>query len=233
MRAVDLGIEGISLSVDNDTFWVESAIPLQVLSSSVIGSGLEETRHILSVRVPADPSVRDFALRRPRAYIKEKAQALGIRDPVVGLLTALDHERLQVASYAEGEIKVAALATVRLDHLSAPGRHNVVYTGDSEAGTINQVVLVDARLSPWATVRAITLATEAKALALFEAGIKTEAGSIATGTSMDTLVVASTGRGPFFRYAGTSTLVGHLIGRAVYDTVAAGVRLARATPVTS
>jgi len=104
-----------------------------------------------------------------------------------------------------------------------------VYTGESEQGTINMVVLVDARLSPWAVVRAATLATEAKALALFETGIKTEGGSIATGSSMDTIVVASTGRGPFSGYAGPSTLVGHLIGRAVYDAVTAGIRLERET----
>jgi len=60
---------------------------------------------------------------------------------------------------------------------------------------------------------------------LFEAEVKTEGGSPATGTSMDTIVVASTGRGPFSRYAGTSTLVGHLIGQAVYDSIARGIRL--------
>ncbi len=120
---------------------------------------------------------------------------------------------------------MAALATVGLAYLSAPGRHQVVYTGEAEVGTINQVILVDARLAPPAAVRAATLATEAKTLALFEAGVKTEAGSPATGTSMDTMVVASTGRGPFSRYAGTATLVGHLIGLAVYDAVAGGVRL--------
>ena len=87
------------------------------------------------------------------------------------------------------------------------------------------MILVNARLAPTAAVRAATLATEAKTLALFEAGVKTEGGSPATGTSMDTMVVASTGRGPFSRYAGTSTLVGHLIGLAVYEAVAAGVRL--------
>ena len=36
--------------------------------------------------------------------------ALGISDAVVGLITGLDHDRIQVATYAEGESKVAALA---------------------------------------------------------------------------------------------------------------------------
>ena len=233
MRQVDFDIAGVSLTMDNDTFWVVSESPLQVLSSSVIGGDMKETHHIMSVRVPDDASQREFALKRPRAYLRQRAQALGNQEPVVGLITTMDHERLQVSIHAEGEIKVAALATVGLTHLSAPGRHNVIYTGEVQPGTINLVVLSDARLSPEAQVRAATLATEAKTLALFEAGVKTEGGSIATGTSMDTIIVASTGRGPFFRYSGTSTLLGHLIGQAVYDVVAAGVRVDQASQVTS
>ena len=225
MRPVDIGIAGVSLTVDSDTFWIVSESPLHVLSSSVIGGDMRETHHIMSARVPDDPDQREFALKRPRAFLRERAQALGNQEPVVGLITMLDHDRLQVATHAEGEIKVTALATVGLNHASAPGRHNVVYTGEAQPGTINLVVLADARLAPAAEVRAATLATEAKTLALFEAGIKTADGSIATGTSMDTIIVASTGRVPFFRYSGTSTLLGDLIGRAVHDVVAAGIKL--------
>ena len=224
MQQVDIGVAGVSLTMDNDTFWVVSESPLQVLSSTVIGGDMRETRHIMSVRVPDDPTQRKFALRRPRAFLRERAQALGNEEPTVGLITTLDHSRLQVATHSEGDIEVAALATVGLTHLSAPGRHNVVYTGEERAGTINLVVLADARLSTEAEVRAATLATEAKTLALFEADVKTADGTVATGTSMDTIIIASTGRGPFFRYSGTSTLLGQLIGRAVYDVVAARVK---------
>jgi len=231
MRDINIGIEGVSLKADDQTFWVASEVSLHVVSSSVVGGDLEETNNILSVRVPADPEQREYALRRPRAFVRDRAKVLGIDGPVVGLITGLDHDRLQVATAAEGETKVAALATVGLTHLSAPGRHHVIYTGEAEVGTINQVILIDARLTPTAAVRVATLATEAKTLALFEAGVKTEGGSPATGTSMDTIVVASTGRGPFSRYAGTSTLVGHLIGQAVYDAVAGGIRLEQGASV--
>ena len=233
MRHVDLGVPGVSLTMDNDTFWMVSESPLQVLSSSVIGGDMKETKHIMSVRVPDDPEQREFALRRPRAFLRERSQALGNQEPVVGLITTLDHERLEIATHSDGNITVAALATVGLSHLSAPGRHNVVYTGEDRAGTINLVVLADAQLSTEAEVRAATLATEAKTLALFEAGVKTSDGTVATGTSMDTIIIASTGRGPFFRYSGSSTLLGHLIGQAVYDVVAAGVKTDLASQVTS
>ena len=101
MRDINIGIEGVSLKVDSESFWVASEVPLQVVSSSVVGGDLKETSHILSVRVPADPEQRDYALRRPRAFVRDRTQALGINGPVVGLITGLDHNRLQVATYAK------------------------------------------------------------------------------------------------------------------------------------
>ena len=49
----------------------------------------------------------------------------------------------------------------------------------------------------WPLWLSAPLATVAKTLALFEAGVKTEGGSTATGTSLDAMVVASTGGGVF------------------------------------
>ena len=153
-RDINIGMNGVSLKVDSEGFWVASEVPLQVVSSSV-GGDLEETGHILSAGVPADPEQREYALRRPRAFVRERARALGISDPVVGLITGLDHDRIQVATYApKGRPKWPLW-------LSAP------------------------------------LATVAKTLALFETGVKTEGGSTATGTSLDAMVVASTGGGVF------------------------------------
>ena len=101
-RDINIGMNGVSLKVDSEGFWVASEVPLQVVSSSA-GGDLEETSHILSAGVPADPEQREYALRRPRAFVRERARALGISDPVVGLITGLDHDRIQVATYAEGE----------------------------------------------------------------------------------------------------------------------------------
>ena len=85
MRDINIGIEGVSPKVDSESFWVASEVPLQVVSSSVVGGDLKETSHILSVRVPADPEQRDYALRRPRAFVRDRAQALGINGPGCGL----------------------------------------------------------------------------------------------------------------------------------------------------
>ena len=54
-----------------------NGVSLKVVSSSV-GERLEETSNILSAGMPADPEQREYALRRPRAFIRERALALGI-----------------------------------------------------------------------------------------------------------------------------------------------------------
>ena len=92
-------------------------------------------------------------------------------------------------------------------------------------GTINVVTLIDADLTPGAMVRASTIATEAKTLALVEAGVKTREGYIATGTSTDVTVVGQTGRGRHFDYAGSPTLVGWLVGHTVYHAVAQAMQM--------
>ena len=68
-------MNGVSLKVDSEGFWVASEVPLQVVSSSV-GERLEETGNILSAGMPADPEQREYTLRRPRAFIRERALAL-------------------------------------------------------------------------------------------------------------------------------------------------------------
>ena len=153
-----------------------------MVSSSVEGD-LEETSHILSAGVPADPEQREYALRRPRAFVRERARALGISDPVVGLITGPGPR-----SDPGGDLR-------RRGDLS--GRSG--YRPPSPRW-----------LKFWRC---------------FEAGVKTVGGSTASWTSLDAMVVASTGGGVLFSVGGTSTLVGNLIGLAVYDAVAEGVRL--------
>lgn len=90
-------------------------------------------------------------------------------------------------------------------------------------GTINLVTLIDADLSPGALVRASTMVTEAKTLALVEAGVITRNGSVATGTSTDVTVVGHSGQGVRFDYAGSPTLVGWLVAATAHEAVSRGI----------
>jgi adenosylcobinamide hydrolase len=123
-------------------------------------------------------------------------------------------------------LAVAAIVTVGLGNTSAAGRDPTGgwFATTPPAGTINTIVLASAPLTAAGAVNAAMTATEAKALALIEAGVRTRAGELASGTSSDAIVIAAplatADAPPPLRYAGTATVLGWLIGRAVREAIA-------------
>jgi len=217
MKALSTAIPQITLRVDKDNCWIRSSMPIRVIGSPVVGSDLEETGDILSIRVP-----RNFDCSDPEKPLMERAKALGIEGPFAGLMTAIpSRERGQVSTQQSGGRTAIAIATVGISNASTPGFSGVYHC---KPGTVNLVVLLDADLDKGAMVRAATLAAEAKALAFFQAGVKGKEGLPATGTSTDVIIVGCTGRGPSFRYAGPATLVGNLLSMAVYRAVSEGIQ---------
>ena len=203
--------------------------PFQFLSSAPVGEGLVEARWVISQQVSADAALLD-----PQLCLEEAARLRGIPegDSFVGLLTAVSHRDLQIYSVEESGVTVTALVTAGVDHGSSPLEKQVSCHGEaaqqpggsnSRPGTINIVTLVDADLTPGALVRASTVATEAKTLALAEAGLKSRHGHPTTGTPTDVTVVGHSGRGNHFKYAGSATLVGWLVGYAAHRCVREGL----------
>lgn len=182
--------------------------PLHAASTASCGGGVRKIHHIISLKVDGS-----LECRWPDRFARARAIEMGLREPFVGLLTGVSLERAKVAVRQTSGI--AAIAIV-----SAGGR-NLCAAGLSPAwdgpgwGTINTIAIVDARLSDAALLNLLTVATEAKGLALRERGVLTEEGFPATGTSTDAVVVACTGNGRRHQYGGPVTLPGHLIGAAV------------------
>jgi iron complex transport system ATP-binding protein len=91
-------------------------------------------------------------------------------------------------------------------------------------GTINIWIFMEGKLTDEAFVQAMMTATEAKAGALRDYGIKDPVtGTPATGTSTDSVCIAATQNGEEMRYAGTITPAGKAIGKAVYQTVGTAI----------
>ena len=232
-----LEFPGSTIQRGDDFYLVRLENPAQFLSSAPLGEGLVMAGWILSGQVRPQAVLPD-----PASCLRQLATQLGVPDrpdgiELVGLLTAVDHRDLQVISLTESGVTVTSLAMVGVDHGSSPrskdvGSHSepattevdpLIQPGTINPGTINLVTLVDADLSTGALVRASTLATEAKTLAMVEAGLRTRQGHIATGTPTDATVVGHSGRGRHFEYAGSATLVGWLVGQAVYRNVTLGL----------
>jgi adenosylcobinamide hydrolase len=225
---------------------VEQARPLPVLlwqfaeprlciSSGPLGGGIGAREWVVNATVPLDYSRTD-----PDRHLTEIATALNVVGAGCGLLTAVDVTHHHLAD----DGGVSAAATVGLSSpawAAAPDQHfrrelpsgvqttafadyqTVDYRpltdGDEyRVGTINIVVAVPVRLSEAALVNAVATATEAKAQALYEAGVR------ATGTASDAIIVHCPTDGTAETYGGPRSAFGARIARAVHAAVLAGAQ---------
>ena len=75
-------------------------------------------------------------------------------------------------------------------------------------------------------VCAVGVATESKAAMLLDQRVMNGEGTlVATGTGTDVVAVVS-GQGPYYRFSGTHTKMGELIGRVVNEGVKEGLETA-------
>lgn len=211
----EMGIDGIEIEASREAVWVRGQRPLRVLSSALVGGDLDASRHILNMHVE-----NGYKAESPAADLVAFARRLGIPGPFVGVMTAASTQEAAVVTERLGGVTVTAVITVGLGSPIAAGRSPVAPWRPS---TINTIVLVDGVLERAAAVNAVVTATEAKTVALAEAGIQTPEGRSATGTSTDAVVIAWTERGPLLPYLGPASPGGWLIGRTVHRAVARGL----------
>jgi adenosylcobinamide hydrolase len=207
--SVPVAFPGLTLTHHGDVLLLRSARPLRFVASTVVGGGVGAASAVVSLRV-----ARTFDCGRPAALLRARAAALGVRGRFIGFLTALDLARAAVLEAHEPRMLV--LATAGTSNATAPGRSAAVH---ADAGTINITAVLDVALAPAALIAAVKVITEAKTLALLEAGVRTADGGYATGTSTDAVAVGQTGTGARRQYAGPVTPTGHTLGRLVTEAV--------------
>ena len=168
--------------------------------------------------------------------IQEKtAQRLGMRSEDIAMMaTAADMDNMAVVTKMFKPFVVTVLAT-------AGAKGNALRTGVDEgtyiepdpafekpqdltsphAGTVNIMVLTNARLTDGGMARAIITATEAKTAALEDLQVPSTytKGVQATGTGTDSMIVVSGTSGPLVTYPGGHSRIGELMGKAVYEAV--------------
>lgn len=205
----------MEIEIDGEGIAVRFDRMLTVVSSAVVGGGFALARAVVNVHVPK--SFRcDDAERVLGDFVRRRA----IASPYVGLLTAAWTENAEVGTATADGLTATAVVTVGLSNVIGAGRSPAVAWTPS---TINAIVLVEAAPEPVALVNLIITATEAKTLALAEAGVRAADGGLASGTSTDAVVVAATGRGPRCRFGGPVSELGAVVARAVREALGAGV----------
>ncbi|MES2951804.1 MAG: adenosylcobinamide amidohydrolase [Pseudomonadota bacterium] len=204
-------IPGITIHQRPEAIHIQSSELLTTLSSSFFGGGFRRVRHILNANVS-----KDYSSNTPGADLRAIATRCGVQDPFVGLLTAVPLRKARLVCSEAGGIRVGVLTTAGVGNATSAG---VSPPYISTPGTINTIVLLDAKLTRAAMLNAIITVTEAKTAVLHEMDIRTPDGLPATGTSTDTVTIAMTGCGPSQPYAGPATVLGWLIAKTVRQAV--------------
>lgn len=201
---------------------------MDCLSSAIYGGGLGRIDRVANIYVD-----RFYDCNHPEQDVEELFQAWGYSpQSSAGLLTAV---RLEHAAVLEEQGKDASLfccTTAGVSNGARAGSERTTFPV-YQPGTINIMLVLDARMTQAAMVNAVITAVEAKAAALADLGVRdAENGLTATGTTTDAIVLGVSQSASYpieHRYCGTATDLGAAIGRLVYGTVqeslmAAGVK---------
>jgi adenosylcobinamide hydrolase len=180
---------------------------MRMVASAPHGGGIGVRRWVVNAQVPLSYGRRD-----PDHHLSRLGVSLGLAGRGVGMLTAADVRH--VSSYTEAGVEVAA--TVGLGHPTWAAAPDVL-SPVSLVGTINLVVVLPERLSDAALVNAVATATEAKAQALWDSGIR------GTGTATDAVCIACPEAGPPHAFGGPRSVWGARLARAVHGAVLGGL----------
>lgn len=182
--------------------------PLLAISSAPLGGGVGQRSWVLNAGVTTGYDRRD-----PEVHLAELASAAGLAGPGVGMMTAVDVRGVVCAS--DGGVTVDATIGVSWPVWAAGDER---LDDPPEVGTINVVAFVPERLGEAALVNAVGTVTEAKAQALWEAGV------YGTGTASDALCILCPASGEPHSFGGPRSRWGACLARAVHRAVLQGCR---------
>jgi adenosylcobinamide amidohydrolase len=163
------------------------------------------------------------------AYLRELLKELGLRpedgaclstgvdmDNVV--VKTMEHSGLWVTSFATAGVRTNAMRA-GLDEARCVEEAGKFTCRDRE-GTINIILLTNAKLTTGAMARALITITEAKVAALQDLDVRSSYNpkTQATGTGTDNAVIIS-GWGPLITYTGGHSKIGELMAKTVYEAV--------------
>jgi len=190
--------------------------PWSLLSWCVVNGGFQRTKTVgwLYLQKNEIATVTDSA-----DWMRAAMHAEGLSDAVAFVTSRRVHCCVE-ASADEADCQAWAIGAV--------GLSNALRVGDraekSSCGTINLLVCVSAALTMEAALEALSLASEAKTLAVLESGTRSIVSqAAATGTGTDYMAVAWPAKGGQLPYAGKHTVAGAAIGRAAFNAVTQGI----------
>ena len=209
MKQFDLLGNCGKLVLEDNVLAVLSDADLTTVSSAIFNGGFKKVKAILNVQVPEGYSDRRLH-DDPHALIMISSKKLGLTDNFNAMITAAKIKHFSLVTRKEGDLAVNVIATAGCSHAESAGEEIEVQKIE---GTINIIVVIDGNPAESCLVSALATATEAKSAAIKDLDIRSRySGDAATGTITDSLVVATTNKGPIINLGGPASKLGKIVG---------------------
>lgn len=219
----EMTIDESMLKVLPDRVELQSPIMLRAMSSGVIGSGTGWYRTFVNRHVDKNYNC-DNHREEMASYLRKNGYDL---EMTVGMMTAVMVEDLAFRSYKKDNFSIFIVVTAGVGNAVDASRSEM-HSSELIPGTINTWIFVNGMPTEEAFIQCIMTATEAKVKVMHDLQIiDKKTGTIATGTSTDSILVASTQRGPKLEFAGTISPLGKLIGKGVYECTTEAIQNSR------
>lgn len=199
-----------------------------VVSWAHLHGGLRShVRHILIHRV--GPQIRGESIG---TALRRAVSRTRLPGTVVGMCTCGNITDYGLSEAIHEELHVAVLCTASLMKLATVGERGTYVetsSGSVSSSAIHLVLATNYRMTHEAMLEAMGIATEAKALVLYELDLQNiTTGQRATGSSMDCVAVTC-GHDRHYGFAGKSTKWGELVGQASIGALRTAIQKALLT----
>lgn len=200
------------VQVTNEKVTIQTPQLLKTFSSALMGGGFGWYRNFINYHVD-----KSFDSDSPRQLMIEKCHGWGFDEhDTLAMMTAAHLPDYAVRFSTEEMVSILIVVTAGIGN-AVDVVHGGNRLGNKQPGTVNTWIFIDGNLLEQAFIQGIVTATEAKTKAFSYCGIKDLlTDTIATGTSTDSVLIASTQTGKKLEYAGPITFLGSRIGEMVY-----------------
>jgi adenosylcobinamide amidohydrolase len=188
--------------------------PQRMVSWSLNRPGIVEADRVAWLEVTS-ADIRD--VEDPAKWFAQRLASEGMGQSV-GLMTARNvASHVVVTAEAEG-VCSRTLITLGLNNGEHVGRRVDARLPSLHPGTINILCAVSSPLSDAALLEASSIVTQARTVALVEAGYRRrDIAEVVTGTGTDCIVMSAPLRPDVEPFAGMHTAIGEAVGASVYQ----------------
>lgn len=206
-------IEPDLLKITEKYIALQSPIPLRTMSSGVVGAGTGWFETFVNRHVDKNYDCSDH-----RKEMADYLQAQGfVPADTVGMMTAVVLEDVSYKQYVAEDFSILVVVTAGVGN-AVDASKSSLHSFELVPGTINTWIFINGLVTEEAFIQSIMTATETKVKVMHDIRvIDSLSGTLATGTSTDSILIAATQKGRKLEFAGTITPLGKLISKGVYE----------------